>query len=351
MVTVCLLAGLLAGCGGDGGSGSGGPPTGQTSRNTDEPGDDGTGQEPGQRPSQDEPAQEPAGQGPTGQGGEPGRRDGPGDTPGGRPAQIPPGLVESRLAGIAEGLAGQVGMAVSGPGGPGPLDIFGELSTGPALSTINLPIAERVLEDGGGPRDVDAPVREQTKAAISRSDPEAARALVSHLESNHGGPAGASQALGQSLRVPGGSPETTPAPTPERLAQPHLIEWPLVAQTRFVAALVGGCRGDTAVRKYLLASMAPSRDRERYGLGSVGPEARWIGSSGKGPEGNTLIRQTGVFHTDGGPVAVSMFVLPYDGSPRTGKAMLTEVAERLVSRLGDQGLRRYPCPRATGPRG
>jgi hypothetical protein len=115
-----------------------------------------------------------------------------------------------------------------------------------------------------------------------------------------------------------------------------------------MAALAGGCIGTAAVRKFLLKLMAPAEGRDRYGLGSMGPDARWIGSVGKGREGNRLARQVGVFYTRGGAFAVAMFALPFDGSPKTGKAMLSEIAKRLDSRFGNQALREHRCPRVAG---
>jgi hypothetical protein len=209
LLAMCLLAGVLVGCAGDEPSEGegGGSATDQQSRTAEvNPGADVADH--GSGPSRPEPGQGSNGQDDGTSRGDPG-------VPSGRGAgaeRIPPGVLESRLTGIAEGLPGQIGIAVSGPGGPGPPAVLGELNTGPALATITLPIAERVLEDGSGPSGVGAQAREQIEAAISRSDAKAVQALLSRLESTHRGPAGASQALEQRLRGPGIDPGTVAIP-------------------------------------------------------------------------------------------------------------------------------------------
>lgn len=334
-VAVCLLAGVLAGCGDDEPSGSGSAATGQSSPVAGEnQGTDESGQGSGQAS-----AGQDRGGAPSGSGDEPGPQTGAG--------KIPPGLAESQLMGIGAGLPGRIGMIVSAPGGPGTQVLIGDLTAGPAFSTINLPVSERVLKDGNGPAGIDPQVRDQIDTAISRPDAKASAPLVARLESDHGGPAGASKAVGQTVRAAGDGPGVTLDSGAGPGSNPGQAIWPLGSQNRYMAALAGGCKVDAATRKFLLARMAPADGRESYGLGSTGPSARWTGGSGTGPNGAYLARQAGVFDTAGGSVVVAVMALPDDSSPETAKDMMNEVTDRLVDRLADQALPELPCP-ATG---
>ena len=343
LATILVVAGALAGCSEDEPPGGGGTTVDQSSPDPElNQGTNGVDQEPDQGPGQQATEQ---GRNGNGSGPDSGATLGPGS------GVIPPGLAETRLTGVAAGLPGQVGMIVSAPGGPGPQILVGELTAGPAWSTLNLPIAERVLEDGNGPSGVGKQVRGQIKAAISQSDTEAAAALYSRLESQHGGPAGAMEAVRQTTRVVDGGLGADAAPGGGGNSTPGQVIWPLGAQSRYMASLAGGCRGDRATRRFLLAQMAPAEDRESYGLGSIGPSARWVSGSGTGPNGRYLARQTGVFDTGGGSVVVAMMVLPYDGSPEAAEVMLDELAERLTSRFENLALAKRPCPAAGSPAG
>lgn len=330
-VAFCLFAGALAGCGGNDDSDVGADVAGQS------------------------PSPATVDQGTTDQGPDPADSDGNAgknnpETEKGADsgsANPPPQDIQARLKGIGRGLAGQFGVVVSAPGGPGQPVLTGELATGPALSTISLPIAQRVLEGGGGPSGVGEETRGQINAAVSLSDTEATRALFSRLASSEGGPEAASEAVGQTLRAAGGGPAAISisgdtGPGSGRGA------WPLDAQSRYMAALAGGCVGDAATRRFLLAQMAPADGRENYGLGSIGSGARWTGGTGVGPAGNLLARQTGVLETTSGPVVVAMMVLPGDGSSETAEAMLNDLTDGLVSRLNDHKLPRLPCPSGGG---
>ncbi len=159
------------------------------------------------------------------------------------------------------------------------------------------------------------------------------------------------EAVRQTTQVVDGGLGAVTAPGGGGNPTPGQVIWLLGAQNRYMAAVAGGCKGDPATRKFLLAQMAPAGGREIYGLGSIGQGARWVDGSGSGPNGSYLARQMGVVDTGGGPVVVAMMVLPYDGSPETGKEMLTELAERLASRFENLALAKRPCPATGSPAG
>ena len=87
------------------------------------------------------------------------------------------GEVDTYLA----GLPGEAGLVVGSPGGDGPRVSGGDLKTGSAWSTIKVPIAERVLEDFGGPSGISSAQAGKINRAITVSDNDAAAALFSSL--------------------------------------------------------------------------------------------------------------------------------------------------------------------------
>lgn len=244
---------------------------------------------------------------------------------------------------LVEGLSGQSGVALAGPGGGGPELTAGTLGTGAAWSTIKVPIIERVLEDAGGPGNLDATARGWIDAAITRSDNDAAAALFARLESAHGGLAGASEAVGGMLRAAGDSSTVVSTRGRDGFSTYGQTEWSLAEQNRYMAALAGGCVSDPASRDYILGRMASVGGSDVYGLGSTGLPARWKGGWGPGPGGRYLVRQMGVLDAAGGPVVVAMAAVPDDGSFESGQTMLNEIAARIAARFARKSPPARPC--------
>lgn len=240
---------------------------------------------------------------------------------------------------LVAGLPGRAGIVVGGPGG-GETASGGTLAAGPAWSTIKVPIAQRVLEDGGGPDGIGEAARSRIAAAITQSDNDAAAALFAGLEAGHGGLAGASEAVGQMLRAAGDGTTTISTRGRDGFSTYGQTEWSLAEQNRYMSALSGGCVGDRASRDFLLGQMAAVGGSDTFGLGSTGRPARWKGGWGPGTDGRYLVRQMGVLEAGGGPVVVSMAAIPDDGSFESGQAMLNEIAARVVERYAD----RAPAP-------
>lgn len=247
------------------------------------------------------------------------------------------------LDSLVAGLPGQAGVAVAGPGGAGPQQTGGPLASGPAWSTIKVPIVERVLEDAGGPSGIDAATRDRITAAITESDNAAAAALFSRLESTHGGLGGASAAVGQMLRAAGDEATRVSTEGRDGFSTYGQTEWSLTGQNRYMAALAGGCVSDPASRDFLLARMAAVGGSDTYGLGSTGLPARWKGGWGPGTDGRYLVRQFGVIQAAGGPIVVSMAAIATDGSFESGQAMLNEIAARVVTHFDRAAPSRQPC--------
>lgn len=244
---------------------------------------------------------------------------------------------------LVAGLAGRAGVALGGPGGGGPRLTAGSLATGAAWSTIKVPIVERVLEDAGGPGNIDRATEDRIHAAITLSDNEAAASLFARLESGHGGLAGASQAVGEMLRAAGDSSTVISTRGRDGFSTYGQTEWSLVEQARYMASLAGGCTGHRASGEYILGEMARVGGYDTYGLGSTGLPGRWKGGWGPGPDGRYLVRQMGVTEAAGGPVVVAMGAIPDDGTFESGQAMLNEIAARIVARFGRKAPLRQAC--------
>lgn len=244
---------------------------------------------------------------------------------------------------LVAGLPGQAGVVVSAPGGSGRQAVGGSLTGGPAWSTIKVPIAERVLEDGGGPDGIGPDAVSQITAAITLSDNEAAAALFDRLENAHGGLAGASDAVGETLRAAGDSATLISTQGRDGFSTYGQTEWSLAEQNRYMAALAGGCISDPASRDFLLGRMGQVKGSDTFGLGSTGLPARWKGGWGPGTDGRYLVRQMGVVDAGNGPVVLAMAAVPDDGTFSTGGSMLDELAARVIARYGPRPLPPASC--------
>ncbi len=231
------------------------------------------------------------------------------------------------LGAIGSGLPAEVGVTVGSP--QSGIGGGGGLSSGPAWSTIKLPIALRVLSDAGGPDQLTEEQLSLIERALTASDNEAAAELFAGLSSDHGGPVGASRAVTEVLRW-GGDTQTEVSTQGRDGFSPYgQTQWSLQEQARFMAALAGGCIGSEDSRDYLLETMGRVTS-DAWGLGSAGVPARWKSGWGPDPAGRYLLRQMGVIEVQGQPVVVTLAVAPDDGSFESGQAIASQLAQRLV---------------------
>ncbi len=237
---------------------------------------------------------------------------------------------------ILAGQPGSAGLVIGAPGRGGPDLSGGSFATGDAWSTIKVPIAERVLEDFGGPSGISASQQANITSAITLSDNDAAAALFGDLEREHGGLAPASEAVGEVLRRAGDSETTISTVGRGSFSSYGQTDWSLANQFKYMAALAGGCIGNSAGRSYLLGQMAAVGGSDTFGLGSVGFPAKWKGGWGPGTDGKYLVRQMGVMEVDGKQVVVAMAAIPDDGTFESGMTMLSDIARAAASRLADQ---------------
>lgn len=234
---------------------------------------------------------------------------------------------------ILAGLPGQAGLVAGSPGTGGPQLSGGSLTTGDAWSTIKVPLAERVLEDAGGPQRISPDQSDAINRAITQSDNAAAAGLFAGLEAGYGGLQGASDAVGEMLREAGDDETVISTEGRDDFSTYGQTDWSLANQFKYMAALSGDCIGDAASRSYLLGQMAAVGGSDTFGLGAVGFPARWKGGWGPGTDGKYLVRQMGVMDVNGKEVVVTMAAIPDDGSFETGMSMLSDIARAAASRL------------------
>lgn len=244
---------------------------------------------------------------------------------------------ETRLTpagGLTTAVSGQVGLTLGAPGAePGVVE--GDLMTGPAWSTIKVPIALRVLDDAGGPAGLDPGQLELMESAITISDNEAAAQLFSRLERGHGGLAGASAAVTGILRNAGDQTTAVSTVGRDSFSTYGQTEWSLPLQHRFMSAVAAGCVGTAASRRYLLELMGRASDG--WGFGALALPARWKGGWGPGIDGRYLARQVGEVVVDGKPIVATLAAVPDDGQFASAQAMVTEAAQWVVARAGSVG--------------
>lgn len=240
-------------------------------------------------------------------------------------------------------LPGTSGLVVGVPGSGGPAMSGGDLTTGDAWSTIKVPIAERVLEDAGGPNQITTAQASEIHRAITLSDNDAAASLFAGLEDEHGGLQAATGAVNEMLLHAGDRETAVSAMGRDGFSSYGQTDWSLVNQFGYMAALAGGCISDPASRSYLLGQMSRVGGSDLFGLGAIGFPARWKGGWGPGIDGKYLVRQMGVMDLDGKEIVVAMAAIPDDGTFESGQAMLTRIANWIPTHLADDLLSPSGC--------
>jgi len=217
-------------------------------------------------------------------------------------------------------LGAEVGATI-GPPGAEPLRA-GSLRAGSAWSTIKVPIALAVGEQGGG---LDPTERELVSAAITRSDNAAAAQLFGRLGAL--GPATAK--VTGVLRSAGDQQTQVSTQGRDGFSTYGQTEWSLVEQQRFMGALLNGCIGEPSSRELILEQMR-NVTSDTWGLGSAGVPALWKGGWGPGTDGRYLVRQMGAIEVGGSEYAVTLAAIPDDGQFATAQGVATEIARWLV---------------------
>lgn len=225
---------------------------------------------------------------------------------------------DSSFSALASTRGGRLGIAWTDLGGRGTVHQAGTWSSGPAWSTMKVPVAIAVLRQGG-------PANDQMRAAITRSDNAAAMALWGQL----GAPRQAGTKSQQVLARAGDGTTTVQATVTRAGFSPFgQTNWALTSQARFMAGVA--CQSDAAPVLTLMGQIAPD---QRWGLGRVPGVVAFKGGWGPGPDGRYLVRQMGLIRTPkGGQVAIAIASVPASGSFDGGIADLNAIADWISSR-------------------
>jgi len=222
----------------------------------------------------------------------------------------------TEFAALAAELNAEVGIVVRPVGTAGSAPVkAGDWSTGPAWSTIKVPLAIAGLRATAPPEVTDA-----MRAAITQSDNEAAEAIWASL----GDPATAAQKVEAVLADAG-----APAPVESRKVRPEFTAfgqtmWSLGDQAAFLSA--AACDPADKSIMDLMGQITPD---QRWGLGTI-VGAKYKGGWGPSPEGNYLVRQIGVIPVNDGLAAVAVAVAPRSGSFDDGAQAMTRIADWLA---------------------
>jgi hypothetical protein len=196
--------------------------------------------------------------------------------------------------------------------------VFGDWASGPAWSTIKVPLTMTALREENPPR-----VTDSMRSAITESDNAAAESIWEKL----GDPVEAAHKVEAVLSKYGD--RTT---VEWRKLRPQFTAfgqsiWSLTNQARFTAAAV--CDSANAP---IFTLMGQVENDQRWGLGVI-PDTRFKGGWGPSPTGDYLVRQLGVLKTPTGLTAVAVATQPASGSFDDGTQELTEVSKWLNSHI------------------
>jgi hypothetical protein len=215
-------------------------------------------------------------------------------------------------------LNAQIGIAVSAVGSAASPSTLGDWQTGPAWSTIKVPLAIAALRQENPPQ-----VTAAMRAAITESDNAAAESIWEGL----GDPVTAAHKVEDVLKE-AGDPTTVQSQKvrPEFTAFGQTI-WPLIEQARFLAFAV--CDNRNA---QIFSLMGQVEEDQRWGMGTI-PDAQIKGGWGPSLSGSYLVRQIGVLSAASGMIAVGMAAAPASGSFTDGTHDLTEMATWLTAHI------------------
>ncbi|MEV0360215.1 serine hydrolase [Nocardia sp. NPDC050697] len=228
-----------------------------------------------------------------------------------------PGTLAADFAELQASTGGAIGLAAMPVGGTSALS-FGTWSTGPAWSTMKVPLVLAAQRKAPGTNTYAA------TAAITESDNTAADALWQSLGS---GPEAAA-AVEAVLREGGDTTTRVPATRPRAEHSAFgQAEWSLADQVKFAAKLpcLSGAAGVTA----LMAEIVPAH---RWGMGSIAG-ADFKGGWGPDPDGDYLVRQFGLVDGASGQIAVAFAAKPDSGAFSDGMLTLNRMATVLAAHL------------------
>jgi hypothetical protein len=239
------------------------------------------------------------------------------------PGSIPSGAATAlgaEFTKLENKLHASMGVVISAVGANPKQLVFGDWVTGPAWSTMKVPVTITALGEENPPT-----VTDSMRAAITESDNAAAESIWEKL----GDPVTAAHKVEAVLSKYGDSTTVEWRKLrPEFTAFGQSI-WSLTNQARFTAAAVCDSGGAP-----IFTLMGQVEDDQRWGLGTI-PNTRFKGGWGPSPTGSYLVRQLGVLKMPTGLTAVAVATQPASGSFNDGTQELTEVSQWLTSHMAE----------------
>ncbi len=195
---------------------------------------------------------------------------------------------------------------------------FGDWTSGPAWSTIKVPLVIAAMREPGSDQ-----VTQEMTAVITESDNAAAEQIWAGL----GDPVTAAGKV-ESVLGATGDPTTVQSQKvrPEYTAFGQ-TEWPLTNQAQFLAAAACDPRNEP-----VLGLMGQVENDQKWGLGVL-PDTKIKGGWGPSRSNNYLVRQIAILPTPNGLTVVAMAAEPESGSFADGTQDLTETADWLQTHL------------------
>ncbi|WP_245553240.1 hypothetical protein [Nocardia veterana] len=230
-----------------------------------------------------------------------------------------PGSLAADFNALRPRLDGHAGMAIMAVGGQRPA-LMGDWRTGPAWSTMKVPLTLAVLRTNGNTSTY------QMSATITESDNSAADGLWQSL----GTPDAAARAVQAVLRE--GGDTTTAVPATRNRAEYSAFgqaDWSLEDQVRWASRLP--CLPDADKVTNLMGKVVWG---QQWGLGHL-DNTRFKGGWGPDPAGSYLVRQFGLLSTPEGDVAIALAAQATSGTFEDGTRILNDMAGLLTKHLGD----------------
>jgi hypothetical protein len=205
---------------------------------------------------------------------------------------------------------------MSAVGGSAPPVVLGDWSSGPAWSTMKVPVVMAALRasDSGE-------VTSEMTAAITQSDNAAAETVWASL----GDPSTAARKVEAVLAGFGDATVVQQEKVRPEYSAFGQTDWALANQSRFLSAAACDRRNDTVLA--LMGDVAPDQS---WGLGAI-PGTKFKGGWGPSVSGAYLVRQIALIPTPSGLSAVAVAAQPNSGTYEDGIAALNKVADWLTA--------------------
>lgn len=220
---------------------------------------------------------------------------------------------------LSDGIGAQIGFAYAPVGNPQQVATLGKWSTGPAWSTIKVPLSLALLR-----QDRTQNVTDSMRSAITASDNDAAEQVWEALGAHQTAATKVESVLADAgPPIPVVQSEVTRA----GFSAFGQTQWSLSDQARFLAHAACDPRDQPVLA--LMGDVVPS---QRWGLGTF-DDARFKGGWGPGLDGSYLVRQYGLVTAGGGQSAVAIAAVADSGGFGDGTAVLNRMAAWLQNHL------------------